>query len=200
MNSVVALCAITLAAAACGRSERVEHKERTERTYVGEGRGAAPPPSANEPVGQTQTTGAEVEKDKQARADLDKARQDALEEGKQTGKAECEAKVEKEKADRAAAAKKAKDDKAKKEKKAQETSSTKEETKDHTEPVGSTTITGAPLPGTPGMTGAIMPMPAPAPTEQPNRSTTLGDSTSGEYTGGKGTYGGTATWGTGTKK
>jgi hypothetical protein len=33
-----------------------------------------------------------------------------------------------------------------------------------------------------------------------NHSTTLGDSKSGEYTGGKGTYGGKATWGTGPQK
>lgn len=33
-----------------------------------------------------------------------------------------------------------------------------------------------------------------------NHSTPLGDSESGQYTGGKGTYGGKATWGTGPKK
>jgi hypothetical protein len=33
-----------------------------------------------------------------------------------------------------------------------------------------------------------------------NTSTTLGDGTSGQYTGGKGTYGGKATQGTGEKK
>jgi hypothetical protein len=37
-------------------------------------------------------------------------------------------------------------------------------------------------------------------TDKNNHSTPLGDSKSGEYTGGKGTYGGKATWGTGPKK
>ena len=36
--------------------------------------------------------------------------------------------------------------------------------------------------------------------DKTNHSTPLGDSKSGEYTGGKGTYGGKATWGTGPKK
>jgi hypothetical protein len=36
--------------------------------------------------------------------------------------------------------------------------------------------------------------------DKTNHSTPLGDSESGEYTGGKGTYGGKSTWGTGPKK
>jgi hypothetical protein len=36
--------------------------------------------------------------------------------------------------------------------------------------------------------------------DQTNHSTPLGDSESGQYTGGKGTYGGKSTWGTGPKK
>jgi hypothetical protein len=38
------------------------------------------------------------------------------------------------------------------------------------------------------------------PQDRNNHSTPLGDSKSGEYTGGKGTYGGKATWGTGPQK
>ena len=77
--------------------------------------------------------------------------------------------------------------------------------------IGETTITGAEvevppttLPTPPGAEqpttppGAMPPVPGAAGAEPyVNRSTVLGDGTSGSYTDGQGTYGGRATWGTG---
>lgn len=77
------------------------------------------------------------------------------------------------------------------------------------EPTGKTTVTGAEVPrGRPAQPeqappqGAMPPPPQPGAAEQPyvNHSTVLGDGKSGMYTDGQGTYGGRATWGTGTPR
>jgi len=150
-----------------------------------------------EAVSTTETTGAALEDKKeraqaQAQVDTDKIRQDALEQGKAEGKSACEAAMAEEKAKKDAAPADAKKKMKAKEK--------KPESEEHSmtapiptpmpaaqpapEPTSQTTITSAPMPEGP----------------PPNTSTTLGDSTSGMYTGGNGTYGGKATWGSGAKK
>lgn len=67
--------------------------------------------------------------------------------------------------------------------------------------VGTTTVTGAELGPEGEQEGAAAEQPAePEQAKEGgyvNHSTTLGDGTSGMYTGGEGTYGGRATWGTG---
>lgn len=120
-----------------------------------------------------------------AEADKERTRADACE---QAEKARLEkAKEAREKAAKAAKAKAAKEAKRAEEEKARQAQEAR--AKPATPPpvseeyVGKTTVTAAP----------ITPTPAP----EVNTSTTLGDGTSGMYTGGQGTYGGKATWGTG---
>ena len=62
--------------------------------------------------------------------------------------------------------------------------------------VGTTTVTAGELEPASEDAGAQPEQPA-QPQEQKNTSTVLGDGSSGMYTGGEGTYGGRATWGTG---
>jgi membrane protein involved in colicin uptake len=145
---------------------------------------------SSEQVGTTETTGAKLDEQRaadqnKAKANEDQVRKDALEEGKRQGMAEAKAECDKEHADKKAKTeeqKKAKPATTAKKGKAKETSMTKP-----SEPTSTTTITSAPAM-------------SPEPREEPNQSTTLGNGQSGMYTGGAGTYGGTATWGSGTKK
>lgn len=184
MNSVVVpLFVAVLACTACSRTDY-------EREKMREGRGTM---ERTEQVGTTTTTGAAL--DEQNAKDKDKIRQDALAEGKAQGKdeakAECDA-AHPEKKAVAPAPKKAKP---------------KEKDKDTTSMTAPIPTPMPPSPPPPAAdeqtsTTTITSAPAmsPEPKQEVNQSTTLGNGQSGMYTGGAGSYGGTATWGTGTKK
>lgn len=145
-----------------------------KRTEPTETRARGPAPAESEQVGTTQTTGATMAADKDKQ---EQAVRDARDEGMKAGKAECED------AYNAAAAKRAE---ARAKPKAKTAEKAKSEKAKQEEKTGTTTTTGAEMPSS---------NPAPAP--ERNTSTPLGDSSSGTYTGGQGTYGGKATWGTG---
>jgi hypothetical protein len=92
-----------------------------------------------------------------------------------------------------------------------QTQRTQEEIVEAEEPVGTTETTAAETETTPRTTmppgeqpaQPMQPMPqttTPQPEPYVNHSTVLGDGKSGTYTDGQGTYGGRATWGTGTPK
>lgn len=92
--------------------------------------------------------------------------------------------------------------------KAKQKHATKEAAKPSEEPVGQTTITKGevqkpPRPPEERPSQALPPPPSAQPAgAEPyvNHSTVLGDGKSGMYTDGQGTYGGRATWGTGTPR
>lgn len=121
-----------------------------------------------------------------AEADKERARADACEHAQQTRLEKSKAAKEKAaKAAKAKGAEEAKRAEAEKARQAQEAQAkpAAPPTVREEEFVGEATITAAPV--------------TPAPAPEVNTSTTLGDGTSGMYTGGQGTYGGKATWGTG---
>lgn len=149
-----------------------------KRTEPTETRARGPAPAESEQVGTTETTGATMTADKDKQ---EQAVRDAREEGMKAGKAECEDAYK-------AAATKHTEARAKPKAKAKSAEKAKSEKAEQEEKTSTTTTTGAEMPTA---------TPAPAPAPERNTSTPLGDSSSGTYTGGQGTYGGKATWGTG---